>query len=143
MALRRGRTSASGFIKDFQSFILKGNVVELAVAVIIGGAFGKIVTSFVADIVMPFINPLVSAAGKDWRTFEVEPGIKLGSFLGSIVDFAIIGFVLFVTIQAIEEFKKSPKAQAVEEVTDPNLESQARLTEAIDRLTIAFEQRRE
>jgi len=143
MASRRGRTAASSFIKDFQSFILKGNVVELAVAVIIGGAFGKIVTSFVADIVMPFINPLVSAAGKDWRTFEVGPGIKLGSFFGSIVDFVIIGFVLFVAIQAIEKFKKSPEAQAVEEVADPNLESQARLTEAIDRLTITFEQRRE
>lgn len=139
MASRPGRAAATGFVKDFQAFILKGNVVELAVAVIIGGAFGKIVTSFVADIVMPFINPLVAFAGKDWRTFEVGPGIKIGSFFGSIIDFVIIGFVIFVVIQAIEKFKKSPAAEAA--APDPILESQARLTDAIDRLTMSYESR--
>jgi large conductance mechanosensitive channel len=139
MASRPGRAATTGFVKDFQAFILKGNVVELAVAVIIGGAFGKIVTSFVADIVMPFINPLVAFAGKDWRTFEVGPGIKIGSFFGSIIDFVIIGFVIFVVIQAIEKFKKSPAAEVA--APDPVLESQARLTDAIDRLTMSYESR--
>ncbi len=63
--MARGRRRASGFLKDFQDFALKGNVVDLAIAVIIGGAFGKIVTSFVEDVIMPLINPLVSFAGKD------------------------------------------------------------------------------
>ncbi|WP_275574926.1 MscL family protein [Neosynechococcus sphagnicola] len=59
MGMRRGRQSLGGFFHDFRDFALKGNVMELAIAVIIGGAFGKIVTSFVQDVAMPLINPLV------------------------------------------------------------------------------------
>lgn len=63
--MARARRRASGFLKDFQDFALKGNIVDLAIAVIVGGAFGKIVTSFVEDVIMPLINPLVSFAGTD------------------------------------------------------------------------------
>jgi large conductance mechanosensitive channel len=79
-------------LKEFKAFAMRGNVVDLAVGVIIGGAFGKIVGSFVGDIVMPIINPLIP--GGDWKTIEIGPGIKLGSFLGTVLDFLIIAFVI-------------------------------------------------
>ncbi|ELS31529.1 large-conductance mechanosensitive channel [Pseudanabaena biceps PCC 7429] len=63
MALHSGKRAAGGFIKDFQTFIMKGNVIDLAVAVVIGGAFGKIVTSLIEDIITPLLlNPALKAA---------------------------------------------------------------------------------
>ncbi|HEY9728851.1 MAG TPA: large conductance mechanosensitive channel protein MscL [Chroococcales cyanobacterium] len=136
--VRRGRRAASGFLRDFQEFALKGSVVDLAIGVIIGAAFGKIVSSFVEDVIMPLLNPLVSAAGKDWRTLEIGPGIKIGSFLGSIVDFLIIALVLYLVIRALARFKR--QEEAVEEVkSEPAIQSQERLTDAIDRLTHTLE----
>lgn len=137
----RTRRRASGFFRDFQEFALKGNVVDLAVAVIIGGAFGKIVTSFVEDIVMPFINPLISAAGEDWRSFKIGPGILLGKFLGTLVDFVIIAFVLFLVIRALQKFKRKEEVAAAEEPAppDPNIVAQERLTDALDRLNHTLE----
>jgi large conductance mechanosensitive channel len=135
------RRRASGFLKDFQDFALKGNVVDLAIAVIIGGAFGKIVSSFVEDVVMPLINPLVSAGGKDWRTITVGTGIAIGKFLGSIVDFVIIALVLFVVIQALQKFKKKEEIAAEPPPAEPNLVAQERLTDALDRLTQTLESR--
>lgn len=86
-------------IKEFRQFAMRGNVVDLAVGVIIGGAFGKIVTSFVDDIAMPLINPLIP--GGDWKKVEIGPSIKIGHLLGSIVDFLIIAFVIFLMVKAI------------------------------------------
>lgn len=130
----------SGFMRDFQEFALKGNVVELAIAVIIGGAFGKIITSFVEDIIMPLINPLAAMAGADWRTITIPPGIAIGKFLGAVVDFIIIAFVLFLAIRAITRFKRQEEVAAQEEpVLDPALQSQERLTSAIERLTKTIE----
>lgn len=97
-----------GFVKEFKEFALKGNVMDLAVAVIIGGAFGKIVSSFVADIVMPLINPLMP--GGDWRTMEVGPGLKVGSFLGNVLDFLVIALVIFMMLRAIAKVRKEEKA---------------------------------
>jgi large conductance mechanosensitive channel len=137
------RARKGGFLKDFQEFALKGNVVDLAVAVIIGGAFGKIVSSFVEDIIMPFINPIMALAGKDWRTLTIGPGIAVGKFLSSVVDFAIIAFVLFLAIQAIQKFKRKEEVEAAEEAVpaDANVLSQERLTGAIERLTQTIESR--
>lgn len=105
--LGRNRT-VTGFFRDFRDFALKGNVVELAIAVIIGGAFGKIVTSFAQDIVMPLINPLIPAG--DWRELVISTspnnGIRVGSFLGSVVDFVIIAFALYLAIRALARFKR-------------------------------------
>lgn len=137
----RARRRANSFLKDFQDFALKGNVVDLAIAVIIGGAFGKIITSFVEDVIMPLINPLVSLAGKDWRTITIGPGIAIGKFLGSIVDFAIIALVLFVAIQALQRFKKKEEIAAEPPPPDANLVAQERLTGALDRLTQTLESR--
>jgi large conductance mechanosensitive channel len=77
--------------------------------VIIGGAFGKIVSSFVGDVVMPIINVFLPADA-DWKTIEVGPGIKLGAFVGSVVDFIIIAFVIFMMIKAINASKKKEAA---------------------------------
>jgi large conductance mechanosensitive channel len=108
MVVKRGSGASTGFLKEFQEFALKGNVVDLAVAVIIGGAFGKIVSSFVADVVMPIVNPLIP--GGDWRKLTLPPGINIGSFMGSIVDFVIIALVLFLTLRTLAKFKKSEVA---------------------------------
>ena len=95
-------------LKEFKAFAMRGNVVDLAVGVIIGGAFGKIVGSFVNDIVMPIINPLIP--GGDWKTIEIGPGIKLGSFLGTVLDFLIIAFVIFLMVKAMNSAKKKEEA---------------------------------
>ena len=71
-----------GYLKEFKDFAVKGNVMDLAVAVIIGGAFGKIITAFVSDIIMPLINPLIT--GGDWRQIELGPHIKVGDFAGTV-----------------------------------------------------------
>ena len=84
-------------LKEFREFINKGNVVDLAVAVVIGGAFGKIVSALVADVVMPLVNSVVPQG--DWRKWEVTPlHFRLGDFLGTIVDFTIVAFVVFIVM---------------------------------------------
>jgi large conductance mechanosensitive channel len=135
--VRRARR-ATGFLKDFQEFIAKGNVVDLAVGVVIGTAFGKIVSSLVEDVVMPLINPLIKSLGEDWKTFTIGPGIKLGSFLGNIVDFVIIAFVIFLIVKAIAKFQRQEAVAAEEEAAvapDPHIVAQERLTVAIESLT--------
>lgn len=87
------------FVKEFKTFVTRGNVIDLAVGIIIGGAFGKIVSSLVSDILMPILNPMIP--GGDWKTIEVGPGIKIGSFLGTVVDFIIVAFAIFLLIKAI------------------------------------------
>ena len=95
-------------LQEFRKFAMRGNVIDLAVGVIIGGAFGKIVSSFVADIIMPIVNPLIP--GGDWKTIEIGPGIKLGNFLGTVVDFLIIAFVIFLMVKAMNAAKKKEEA---------------------------------
>lgn len=97
-----------GMMKEFKEFAMKGNVVDLAVGVIIGGAFGKIVGSLVNDVVMPLINPLIP--GGDWKEIEVGPGVKVGAFLGNVLDFVIIAFVIFLMVKAINASKKKETA---------------------------------
>lgn len=92
------------FIKEFKDFATRGNVVDLAVGIIIGGAFGKIVSSLVGDILMPIINPLIP--GGDWKSIQVGPGIKLGSFIGTVVDFIIVAFAIFLLIKGINRLQK-------------------------------------
>lgn len=108
MTIRRSRRATTGFLQDFREFALKGNVIELAIAVVIGAAFSKIITSFVEDIVMPFINPLVPQG--NWREAVVGPGIRIGSFFGSIIDFVIIALVLFIVIRALGSWKRQEEA---------------------------------
>ncbi|NEQ31858.1 MAG: large conductance mechanosensitive channel protein MscL [Leptolyngbya sp. SIO4C5] len=135
---RRSRARAGGFLHDFKEFALRGNVVDLAVAVIIGGAFGAVISSFVADILMPaVINPFLSQAGTDWREATIGPGIKIGSFLGTVVDFVIIAFVLFLVIRFFERFKRQEEVE--EAVVEPTVEEKLNVT--LERLTHAIESR--
>ena len=84
-------------IKDFGTFIKKGNVVDLAVAVVIGAAFGKIVSAAVSDLVMPLVNAVVPQG--DWRKWEVSPlHFRVGDFLGTVVDFLIVALVVFMVM---------------------------------------------
>ncbi len=98
-----------GFIKEFKEFISRGNVVDLTVGIIIGGAFGKIVTSLVADVVMPLINPLIP--GGDWRKLEVWNGIKIGSFMGNLLDFLIMALMVFLLVKFIRRINKEKKVE--------------------------------
>jgi large conductance mechanosensitive channel len=97
------------FIDDFKKFAFKGNVIDLALGVVIGGAFGKIVSAMVADLVMPIVA-LVMPSG-DWRTSGLvlkkaaEPKddviLKYGDFIGAVLDFFIVALVLFIIIQRV------------------------------------------
>lgn len=111
------------FIKEFKEFAIKGNVVDLAVGVVIGGAFGKIVTSLVNDLIMPFALMLTgsSLAGRiELRpATETTEGIYLnwGAFLQTIIDFTIIALCIFVVIRLINKLKREkPTEPVVEEV---------------------------
>jgi len=110
-----------GFIKEFKEFAVKGNVVDMAVGVIIGGAFGKIVTSLVNDVVMPvigvftggidFANLFIPLDGNTYATLaEAEEAgaavLKYGSFISQIVDFLIIALVIFIVVKKLMTINK-------------------------------------
>lgn len=104
---------------DFKAFAFKGNVVDLAVGVVIGGAFGKIVSALVDAIIMPLIQKLLKAAGaanfgRDEKgvLHWLVGGIDVGQFLGAIFDFMIIAAVLFIVVSAIKKVTDKPAAPA-------------------------------
>jgi large conductance mechanosensitive channel len=96
-----------GFIKEFKEFALKGNMMDLAIGVIIGGAFGKIVDSLVGDVITPLLlAPALKAAGvANLAEYQVG-GIFLGKFLSAILSFIVIAFVLFLLIKGMNSMKK-------------------------------------
>lgn len=132
---RRTLNSAAGFLRDFQEFIKRGNVVDLAVAVIIGGAFAKIVDAFVTWLMSVLLDPVLKRAGVD-QLRNLPYG--LGDLAVAIVNFLVIAFVIYLIIKALERFLRRQEA---EEPIDPVVESQERLTAAIDRLTNTMERR--
>ena len=98
-------------LKEFRDFVNRGNVVDLAVAVIIGGAFGAIITSLVNDIVMPLIGVIIG--GLDFASLSIEVGdamILYGSFIQAIVNFLIIAFVLFLIVRSFNKLQKEEEA---------------------------------
>ncbi|MCA9900135.1 MAG: large-conductance mechanosensitive channel protein MscL [Ardenticatenaceae bacterium] len=102
-------------VKEFKAFIAKGNVLDLAVAVIIGGAFGAIVTSLVNDIIMPLIGVILG--GTDFTTLAITVGdasITYGNFIQAIINFLIIAFVIFMIVRSANGMKKKeePKPAA-------------------------------
>ena len=114
------------FFKDFKNFAVKGNVVDMAVGVIIGGAFGKIVTSLVNDLIMPLIGIVIGKINLKelaWKIGEGDAAISVayGNFLQNIVDFLIIAFSIFIVIKMIENLKKryEKPAEPVEVVAEP------------------------
>jgi large conductance mechanosensitive channel len=94
-------------LKEFREFAIRGNVVDLAVAVIIGGAFGKIISSLVDNIIMPLIGLLIG--GIDFKSLAFTIGgakVEYGLFIQNVVDFIIIAFVIFLIVRAMNRFKK-------------------------------------
>lgn len=104
-----------GFIKEFKEFISRGSVIDLAVAVVIGGAFTRIVNSLVDDIIMPIIGVIIG--GINFENLMVTVGtaeIKYGMFIQSIVNFLLIALVIFSVIKAINQFKKKEEEKPEE-----------------------------
>ena len=114
-----------GFIKEFKEFAMRGNVVDMAVGVVIGGAFGKIVSSLVADIIMPFISIMTGGINfTHWRivlkhavmdgsnVVTPEVAVNYGTFIQVSIDFLIIAFAIFIVIRLINRFKKKEEAPA-------------------------------
>lgn len=97
-----------GFISEFKDFAMKGNVVDLAVAVIIGGAFGKIISSLIDDVITPLLlKPALEAANlQKIEELTILGGVKYGMFLSSVINFIIIAFVIFMMIKGINATKK-------------------------------------
>src|SRR4051794_16331104 len=92
-----------GILKEFKDFAIKGNVIDLAVGVIIGAAFGKIITSLVEDIIMPFITTFLPASR--WEKWNYK-NILYGKFMSAIIYFFIVAFILFLIIKAINAIKR-------------------------------------
>lgn len=121
-----------GFVKEFKDFAFKGNVVDLAVGVIIGAAFSAIVKSFVDDIITPLLlNPALERANVKNIAELSWNGVKYGNFLSSIISFLIVAFVLFMMIKGINRLSK--KEEEVPAPTGPT-EDQKLLMEIRDLL---------
>lgn len=121
-------------LKEFKEFALRGNVLDLAVGVIIGAAFGKIVTSLVNDIIMPLIGLLL--AGIDFKDLSFTVGdatLLYGSFIQTIVDFLIVAFSIFLFIRFFNRFKRKEEEKVEEEVAVLSKEEEI-LTEIRDLL---------
>lgn len=101
-------------LSEFKKFISRGNVVDMAVGVIVGGAFGKIVTSLVNDILMPIIGVLLGGLDFTALTIRINDAvIHYGSFIQSIVDFLIVAFCIFIMVRLFERFKHEEKKEEV------------------------------
>lgn len=134
----------SSFLKDFRQFIRRGNVIDLAVAVIIGGAFSGIINSFVTDIITPLIlAPAIKSAGVEELADLSIGAIKYGLFLSAIINFLVIAFCLFFIIRAFEsaqkKFIRKQELATAEEAeiapSTPEVIAQENLTKAIEKLT--------
>ena len=105
-------------LKEFKDFVMRGNVLDLAVAVIIGGAFGKIVSSLVSDILMPLVGLVmgqVNFAELAWTVGGAS--VKWGMFVQTIIDFVVIAFVIFLIVRSSNRMKKPAPAPAPAEPT--------------------------
>jgi large conductance mechanosensitive channel len=112
-----------GLIKEFKEFAVKGNVMDMAVGVIIGGAFGKIVSSLVDDILMPIIGTITG--GIDFTTLSVNVGeaeIKYGTFIQNVVDFLIVAFCIFLMLKGINKLNRKKEEPAEEAPAGPTTE---------------------
>ena len=105
-------------LKEFKDFAMRGNVMDLAIAVIIGGAFGKIIASLVNDVLMPLIGLLLG--GISFADLSITVGdavIAYGLFIQAIVDFIIVAFVIFMLVRTMNNMKKKEEAPAAEPTT--------------------------
>ncbi|MEK5298861.1 MULTISPECIES: large conductance mechanosensitive channel protein MscL [unclassified Bacillus (in: firmicutes)] len=120
-------------LKEFREFAVKGNVIDLAVGVIIGGAFGKIVTSLVNDLIMPLVGIIIG--GHDFSGLSIKIGaaqILYGNLIQTVVDFLIISFSIFIFIRYLNKLKR--KKVEEEEVVETPDQTEVLLTEIRDLL---------
>ncbi|AOC92727.1 large conductance mechanosensitive channel protein MscL [Bacillus amyloliquefaciens] len=120
---------------EFKSFAMRGNIMDLAIGVVIGGAFGKIVTSLVEDIIMPLVGLLLG--GLDFSGLAVTFGdahIKYGSFIQTIVNFFIISFSIFIVIRTIGKLRRKKEAEEEAEEAEEIDQQTELLTEIRDLL---------
>ncbi len=104
-----------GFISEFKEFAMKGNVMDMAVGVIIGGAFGKIVSSLVDDVLMPIIGTLTGGINfTDLAITVGEANIKYGTFIQNVVDFLIVAFCIFLMLKGINKLNRKKEEPAPE-----------------------------
>jgi large conductance mechanosensitive channel len=123
-----------GFVKEFKEFALKGNVIDLAIGVIIGVAFGAIVSSLVEDVITPLIlQPALKAAQVENLDQLAWGGVRYGKFLAAVIKFLVIALVLFALIQAINRLKRTKESKAVTPTPELTL-SEKLLTEIRDNL---------
>lgn len=123
------------FFKEFLEFIKRGNVIDLAVAVVIGGAFSSIVTSLVNDIIMPLIGIIIG--GVDFTSLTVKVGsatLAYGNFIQNIINFLIIAFVIFVVIKAMNKLMSLKKKEEKKEETPAKSDELKTLEEIRDLL---------
>jgi large conductance mechanosensitive channel len=101
-----------GMLQEFKDFIAKGNAMDLAVGVIIGGAFGKIVSSLVDDVITPaLLTPALNAARlENIADLKTDGGILYGKFLAAVIGFLIIGFVIFLLVKGLSSLKKKEES---------------------------------
>lgn len=128
----KNRKIRMGLIKEFKEFAVKGNVVDMAVGIIIGGAFGKIVSSLVNDVIMPPIGKLLGgvnftdlkvvisqAVMEGEQVIAEEVAIRYGAFIQTVVDFLIIAFVIFLMIKGMNSLRKKEEAAPAEPAAPP------------------------
>ncbi|MBN1910831.1 MAG: large-conductance mechanosensitive channel protein MscL [Pirellulales bacterium] len=114
-----------GMIKEFKEFAMRGNVVDMAVGIIIGGAFGKIVTSLVNDVIMPPVGMLLGNAPFSQLVYTLHKGataadtvtIQYGQFINTVLDFLIVAFCIFLVIKAMNRLKRGEEEAPVEPAT--------------------------
>jgi large conductance mechanosensitive channel len=100
-------------LKEFRDFVMRGNVIDLAIAVILGAAFGAIITSLVNDILMPLIGIVLGGVDFTSLTYQVgDAVIAYGKFIQAIINFLVIAFVLFLIIRSVNRFKKKEPVPA-------------------------------
>ncbi|MCL2152453.1 MAG: large-conductance mechanosensitive channel protein MscL [Oscillospiraceae bacterium] len=115
-------TNLKKFLQEFKEFAVKGNMIDLAVGIIVGGAFSAVVNSVVTNLVTPLIGILIGVDFKEWAIKlpklygNAEPGtLAIGTFLNSVISFIVIAFIVFVFVKAINKFriKQQPKSTSV------------------------------
>lgn len=113
-----------GFLAEFKEFAVKGNVVDMAVGVIIGGAFGKIVSSMIENVITPLLlNPALEAAGlSKIEELTIWGGVQYGIFLSAVINFVIIALILFLMIKGINKLKTPPTPAEPAAPTGPSQE---------------------
>jgi len=123
------------FLNEFKAFAVKGNVVDLAVAVVIGAAFGKIVSSLVDAIIMPLIGIILGGVDFSDLSYTIgETAIAYGSFIQAVIDFIIIAFVIFVVIRAIRKSEDKKEAEKPEPKTSEEVLLLREIRDSIKRL---------